>query len=104
MGNRKNKVKKMKMNKDCIAKLSSPVVMPSTVSATQLQFNDSVSDFDSSDEEPEFDVAGSGYRLWECDQLQTLISQSCVCKTYGESVEIVEDYDKHKGWCSKVAS
>ena len=91
MGNRKNNVKKMNMNEDYIAKLSSPVVKPSTVSATKLQFSYSVSDFDSSDEQPEFYMTGNGYRLWECSQLQTLISQSCVCKTCGGSVEIVED-------------
>ena len=39
----------------------------------------------------------------ECGQLQALISQSCVCKTCGGSVEIVEDYDTRKGWCSKIA-
>jgi hypothetical protein len=68
-----------------------PVVEdPKTVNAAKLCAS-------TSDEEVE--GLGSGYRIWEWNQLQTLISSSCVCKMCGGSVELVEDCDQRKGWC-----
>ena len=61
MGNNKNVKKKMKMDENRIANLNSPVVKPSTVSATKLQISESESDSDSSDDECDFDLTGNGY-------------------------------------------
>ncbi len=91
MGNKRNRQKKFKMSVDRQNALHDvPVVEDyKTVSAAKLCA--------SSDEEVE--GLGSGYRMWEWNQLQTLISSSCVCKMCGGSVELIVDCDQRKG-CS----
>jgi len=104
MGNRRNRLKKLKMSVDVKKDLNDSHVVsdPKTTSASKLCESESASDSDCDSSEDEFEVTGNGYRIWDWGQLQAMISSACVCKDCGGSVELVEDYAKRKGWCSQI--
>ena len=111
MGNKGNRHKKFKMSEDRkTARQDIPVAneLPQTVSFKKLNMceiesrtDSDESDFDETSDD-ELEVSGNGYRLWEWCQLQTLISSSCVCKSCGSSLDLVEDCSNRAGWCSQI--
>jgi len=68
---------------------------------TEKKLYDSESDNDCNDSDEVIGV-GNGYRLWEWGQLQTLISDKCVCNVCGVGLEVIENCEKRVGWCSMI--
>jgi hypothetical protein len=66
-------------------------------------YSDSEIDSDSDmDSDEDIVNSGSGYKIWEWGQLQSMITACCVCKLCGSELELKEDVDVKNGWCSMV--
>jgi len=89
MGNLRNHKRKSKMtngDKDLLSSHSKP----ESASARKLNF---VHVIYSDSEGEHFQASCNGYRIWDWGQLQTLISNSFVCKFCGSDVELDEQIE-----------